>query len=44
MEINIRKAVKTDCPRMMELINKLAVYERAAEEVTVNFDHFIESG
>ncbi len=44
MEIIIRKATKEDCPRMMELINELAVYEKAPEQVTVNFNHFEESG
>ena len=28
----------------MELVNELAVYEKAPEEVTVTLDHFIESG
>lgn len=28
----------------MDLINELAVYEKAPEQVTVNFDHFVESG
>ena len=44
MHIQIRKAVKEDCARMMELIHELALYERAPEEVTVDFHHFIESG
>jgi ribosomal protein S18 acetylase RimI-like enzyme len=44
MSITIRKAVKEDCPRLMELINELAVYERAPQEVTVTMDHFVESG
>ena len=44
MNITIRKAVKEDCPRMMELINELAEYEKAPEEVTVNFNHFEQSG
>lgn len=44
MEINIRKAVKEDCPRLMELIQELADYEKAPDEVTVKMDHFIESG
>ena len=44
MNISIRKAVKEDCKRMMELIHELAVYEKAPQEVTVNFDHFVESG
>ena len=44
MEINIRKAVKEDCKRMMELIQELAVYEKEPEAVTVTFDHFVDSG
>lgn len=44
MDIKIRPAVKGDCPRMMELIKELALYEKAPEQVTVNFDHFVESG
>ena len=40
----IRKAVETDCEIMLELIHELALYERAPEEVTVNLDHFKESG
>ena len=44
MEINIRKAVKQDCPRLMELIHELAVYEKAPQEVTVPPEHFSESG
>jgi GNAT superfamily N-acetyltransferase len=42
--LTIRKAVKEDCLRMMELIHELAVYEREPEAVTVSFDHFVESG
>ena len=44
MKVQVRKASKDDCPRMMELINELALYERAPEEVTVDFNHFVESG
>ena len=44
MNMIIRRAVKEDCVRMMELINELAVYEKAAAEVTVDFNHFTESG
>ena len=36
--------MKEDCARMMELIHELALYEKAPEEVTVTFDHFVESG
>jgi ribosomal protein S18 acetylase RimI-like enzyme len=44
MEIQVRRAVKKDCAAMMELIKELAVYEKAPDEVTVDFDHFVESG
>jgi GNAT superfamily N-acetyltransferase len=44
MEIQIRYAVETDCPRMMELIHELAVFEKAPEQVTVSDDHFRQSG
>ncbi len=44
MEINIRRAVKEDGHAIMELIKELALYEKAPEEVTINYDHFIESG
>ncbi len=44
MEINIRRAVKEDCSRLLELVQELAVYERAPDEVTVTLEHFEESG
>lgn len=44
MNIIIRKAVKEDCERILELVHELAIYERAANEVTVTLEHFIESG
>ncbi|MFM6994097.1 MAG: N-acetyltransferase family protein [Sediminibacterium sp.] len=44
MDILIRKATRTDCARMMELIQELAVYEKAPDEVTVSLSHFEESG
>ena len=42
--VTIRKAIKQDCPRMLELVRELALYERAPHEVTVSLEHFIESG
>jgi GNAT superfamily N-acetyltransferase len=42
--ITIRKATAADCPRIMELVTELAIYERAPQEVTVTIEHFIESG
>jgi ribosomal protein S18 acetylase RimI-like enzyme len=44
MSITIRRAVKEDCPRLLELIKELAVYERAPDDVTVTLEHFTESG
>ena len=44
MNIAIRKAVKEDCHRMMELVEELALYEKAPHEITVSFEHFVESG
>jgi GNAT superfamily N-acetyltransferase len=44
MEINIRRAVKEDCARLLELIRELAEYEKAPQEVTVTMEHFVESG
>ncbi|HVV04012.1 MAG TPA: GNAT family N-acetyltransferase [Puia sp.] len=42
--IAIRRAVKEDCPRLLELVRELAEYERAPEQVTVTLEHFIHSG
>ena len=44
MEIKIRRAVKEDCPRLLELVQELATYEKAPDEVTVTLEHFTESG
>jgi len=43
-ETIIRNARKEDCKAMMQLIHELAEYEKAPDEVTVSFDHFVESG
>jgi len=42
--MNIRKAVKGDCPAMLELVRELALYEKAPDEVTVDPQHFEASG
>ena len=42
--IQVRRSVKEDCPRLLELITELAVYEKALNEVTVTLEHFTESG
>ncbi len=44
MDIQVRVAEEKDCPRLMELIRELAVYERAPDEVTVTMDEFREAG
>jgi GNAT superfamily N-acetyltransferase len=44
MSTIIRRAERTDCPRLLELIRELAVYEKAPQEVTVTLPHFEESG
>lgn len=44
MSIQIRKAKKEDCPRLLELVKELALYEKAPDEVTVTLTHFEESG
>ena len=43
-EIIIREAIQADCPRLMELVHELALYEKAPEEVTVTLQHFEEAG
>ncbi len=40
----IRIAKKEDCPRLMELVNELALFERAPEEVTVTLQEFEDAG
>lgn len=42
--MNIRRAKKEDCPRLMELVRELAVYEKAPDQVTVTLEHFADSG
>jgi GNAT superfamily N-acetyltransferase len=43
-QIILRTAKKEDCPRLMELVNELALFERAPEEVTVTIEEFEEAG
>ncbi|MBL7770442.1 MAG: GNAT family N-acetyltransferase [Flavipsychrobacter sp.] len=42
--ITIRRAIESDCPRLLELVKVLALYEKAPEEVTVTLEHFTKSG
>lgn len=44
MNLLIREAVKSDCPRLLELIAELALFEKAPEEVTVTLAEFEAAG
>ncbi len=44
MQVQLRVARREDCPRLLELINELALYERAPQEVTVDLQHFEDAG
>jgi len=44
MDTQLRFAVKEDCPRLLELIRELAVYEKLPEEVTVTLAEFAAAG
>ena len=44
MEIKIRRDIKEDCQRLLELILELAVYEKAPNEVSVSLNEFQEAG
>jgi GNAT superfamily N-acetyltransferase len=41
---NLRVAVKEDCPRLLELVHELALFEKAPEEVTVTLKEFEDAG
>ncbi len=42
--MKIRRALKQDCPRLLELVNELALFEKAPEEVTVTMEEFENTG
>lgn len=42
--MNIRVAKKEDCLRLLELVNELALYEKAPQEVTVTLQEFEDAG
>ncbi len=44
MNLLIREAEKADCPRLLELIAELALFEKAPEEVTVTLAEFEDAG
>ena len=44
MDVNVRFARIGDCGRLLELINELALYEKAPQEVDVSLSEFKEAG
>lgn len=40
----IRKARREDCPRILELIHELALFEKAPHEVTVSLEEMEDAG
>jgi GNAT superfamily N-acetyltransferase len=44
MSINLRIAKKEDCPRLLELVHELALFEKAPQEVTVTLAEFENAG
>jgi GNAT superfamily N-acetyltransferase len=44
MNLQIRTAKKEDCPRLLELVNELALYEKAPHEVSITLAEFEHAG
>lgn len=44
MQVDLRVARIEDCPRLLELINELAVFEKAPHEVDVTLSEFEDAG
>lgn len=44
MQVNLREARREDCPRLLELIAELALFEKAPEEVDVSLAEFEDAG
>jgi GNAT superfamily N-acetyltransferase len=44
MQVELRVARIEDCPRLLELVHELAVFERAPDEVTVSLSEFEDAG
>ena len=44
MNVKLRVAKKEDCPRLLELVHELALFEKAPEQVTVTLHEFEEAG
>jgi GNAT superfamily N-acetyltransferase len=44
MEIILRNAIVSDCEAMLVLVNELALYEKAPQEVTITLAQFTDAG
>jgi len=44
MQVNLREAQIADCPRLLELIQELALFEKAPQEVDVSLAEFEDAG
>ncbi|HRN79611.1 MAG TPA: GNAT family N-acetyltransferase [Ferruginibacter sp.] len=44
MPVHIRKAIESDCIRLMELIQQLAVFEKEPNAIRVSLEHFTACG
>jgi len=44
MQVNLREARREDCPRLLELVHELALFEKAPEEVEVSMAEFEDAG
>jgi GNAT superfamily N-acetyltransferase len=44
MQVNLREAQIADCPRLLELIHELALFEKAPQEVDVSLAEFEDAG
>lgn len=42
--MKIRRALREDCPRLLELVKELALFEKAPHEVTVTLEEFENTG
>ncbi len=42
--MQIREAQKQDCKRLLELVQELADFERAPDEVTITYEEFVTAG
>ena len=44
MQVHLRVAKKEDCPRLLDLVRELALYEKAPHEVSVTLEEFEDAG